>query len=156
MEREQIGASAPRRDDSSRSAAGAEPSLGELFTRLSADTGDLIRQQVALARSEIRQTGTTLARDSTKIGVALSLALAGMMALTAFLVVALGNLFDNYWAAALVVGAVLLAIGGILARNAVNDVKRRGLAPEQTMDTLRTDATWAKEEAGAVKRELTR
>lgn len=156
MEREPIGAPAPRRDDIPRQAVGTEPSLGELFTRLSTDTGELIRQQVALARSEIRQTGTTLARDGTKIGIGLGLALAGVLALTAFLVVALGDVFDNYWLAALVVGVVLLAIGGVLARNAVNDVKQRGLAPEQTLNTLRTDAAWAREEAGAVKRELTR
>ena len=156
MEREQIGAPAPRRDDAPRAAAGAEPSLGELFTRLTTDTGDLVRHEVALARAEMRQVGTTLARDGTRIGIALSLALAGVLALTAFLVVALGDLINNYWLAALLVAVVLLAVGGYLAKSAVDDVKRRGLVPEQTMGTLREDAAWAKEEARAVKRELTR
>ena len=146
MEREQPGASAPR----------AEPSLGELFTRLTTDTGALVRQEVALARAEMRQVGSTLARDGTRIGIALGLALAGALALTAFLVVALGDLLNNYWLGALIVGVVLLGIGGFLAKSAIEDVKRRGLVPEQTLDTLREDAAWAKQEAGAVKRELTR
>jgi hypothetical protein len=83
------------------------------------------------------------------------LALAGALALTAFLVILLGDLLDNYWMGALLVGVVLLAIGGILARNAVADVKRRGLKPEQTIGSLREDARWAKQEAREVKRELT-
>ena len=156
MERDGFGASAPRRDDGTRSGSGAEPSLGELFSRLTTDTGDLVRQEVALARAEMREVGSTIARDGTRIGIALGLALAGTLALTAFLIVALGDLLDNYWLAALIVGVVLVAVGGVLARNAVNDIKRRSLKPEQTIDTLREDAAWAKAEASAVKRELTR
>ena len=157
MEREQPGASAPRRDDARGAAAGGpEPSLGELLARLTTDTGDLVRQEVALARAEMRQVGSTLARDGARIGIALGLALAGALAVTAFLVIALGDLLNNYWLGALIVGVVLLAVGGFLARGAINDVKRRGVTPEQTLSTLREDAAWAKQEAGAVKRELTR
>ena len=156
MQRDQPGAPAPRRDDAPRPTGAGEPSLGELFTRLTTDTGDLVRQEVALARAEIRQVGATVARDGAKIGVALGLALAGALAITAFLVIALGDLLDNYWLGALLVGVVLLAVGGFLAKSAVNDVKQRGLMPQQTLSTLREDAAWAKQEAGAVKRELTR
>jgi len=137
------------------SAGGAEPSLGELFRRLTTDTSELVRQEISLAKTEARQAGATLARDGTRIGIAVGLALAGALALTAFLVILLGDLLDNYWLGALLVGVVLLAVGGILARNAVADVKRRGLTPEQTIDSLREDARWAKQEAREVKRELT-
>jgi uncharacterized membrane protein YqjE len=133
-----------------------EPSLGELFTRLTTDTAELVRKEVALARAEMRDAGATLARDATKIGIAVGLALAGVLAFTAFLVVALGDLFNNYWLAALIVGVLFLAVGAFMAKNAVNDVKRRGLKPEQTLSTLREDAAWAKQEAQEVKRELTR
>ena len=156
MERDQPGAPAPRRDDPPRPTCGGEPSLGELFTRLTADTGELVRQEVALARAEMRQVGATVARDGAKVGVAFGLALAGALAVTAFLVIALGDVLDNYWLGALLVGVVLLAVGGFLAKSAVNDVKRRGLVPAETVDSLREDAAWAKQEAGAVKRELTR
>lgn len=158
MEREQYGTPVPRGDERPRPAGtpGAEPSLGELFTRLTTDTGELVRKEVALARAEMREVGATLARDATKIGVAVGLALAGVLAVTAFLIVALGDLFDNYWLAALIVGVLFLAVGGIMARNAMSDVKRRGLTPQQTMSTLREDTAWAKEEVREVKRELTR
>jgi len=147
MERDQTGAGAPR----------AEPSLGELFTRLTSDTTELVRQEVALARAEMRQVGGTLARDGARIGIALGLALAGALALTAFLVLGLGELLgDRYWLSALIVAVVLLLVGGLLARGAIADVKRRGLTPQATVNSLKEDAAWAKQEASAVKRELTR
>lgn len=135
---------------------GAEPPLGELLKRLTTDAGDLVRAEMTLAKAELRQAGSTLARDGAKVGVAAGLALAGTLALTAFMVIGLGAALDNYWLGALIVGVALLAIGGILAKNAVSDIKRRGVTPEQTVETLRDDARWAKEEAAAVKRELTR
>lgn len=166
MERDQVGALGPPRDTASMSAgsmsagsvggaAGGEPSLGELLKRLTNDTSELVHQEVSLIRAEVRQMGGTLARDGTRLGIALGLALAGALAVTAFLILALGGLLHNYWLAALIVGLVLLAIGGILARNAVADVKR-GAVPEQTLASLREDAAWAKQESREVKRELTR
>lgn len=131
------------------------PSLGELFRRLTTDTTELVRQEISLARAEVRQVGGTLARDGAKLGVAVGLALCGALALTAFLVLALGDLLDNHWLGALIVGLVLVAIGGVLARNAVADAKR-GMVPEQTIASLREDAAWAKQETREVKRELTR
>lgn len=136
-------------------ATGEEPSIGELLRQLSTDTGELVRQEVALAKAEMRQTGATLARDGAKVGTALALALAGFLAITAFLVAGLGRILDErYWLSALIIGVVFLVIGAVMAKNAMNDVKRRGLAPTQTVSTLRDDAAWAKAEAREVKREL--
>lgn len=134
--------------------AGSEPSLGELFGQLSSDAGRLIRQEVALAKTELRESGATLARDGAKIGMAVGLALLGAMAATAFLILALGDLFDNYWLSALLVSVLFLGIGAMLAKRAVADVKRRGVKPEQTIETLREDVDWAKREAEVVKRGL--
>ena len=135
--------------------AGAELPIGDLLKRLTTDASDLVRAEMALAKAELRETGTALARDGAKIAVAGGLALAGALAITAFLVIALGALFNNYWLSALVVGVALLGVGGLLVRSAVADVKRRGVMPAQTVATLREDAQWAKDEARQVKRELT-
>lgn len=135
----------------------AEPSIGDLLKQLSSDTGELVKQEVALAKAEMRQTGATLARDSAKLGVSFGLAFAGFLALTTFLVAGLGRLLGgNFWLSALIVGVVFLAIGAVLAKGAMADIKARGLAPDQTVATLRDDAAWAKREAREVKRELTR
>jgi uncharacterized membrane protein YqjE len=159
MEPEPFGTRGPLRDAAAGTAGagstGGEPSLGELFKRLTADTTELVRQEISLARAEVRQVGGTVARDGTKLGIAAGLALCGALAVTAFLVIAVGDLLNNYWLGALVVGLVLLAVGGVLARNAVADLKR-GVVPEQTLGSLREDAAWAKQETREVKRELTR
>lgn len=133
-----------------------ETPLGELFKRLTSDTGELIRQEAALAKAEIRETGSALAGDARDMGIAFGLALAGALALVAFLVIGLGNLLgDRYWLSALIVGAVALVVGMMMAKRAVSDMKHRSLAPKQTMDTLREDKAWASQQARELSHDLT-
>jgi len=134
----------------------ADASLGELFRRLTTDTSDLVRQEMALAKAEMREVGATAAKDGAKLGVAAGLALAGVLTVTAFLVILLGDALNNYWLGALIVGLVLLGIGAVLGRSAMSDISQRGLMPKQTAETLREDAAWAKSEVREVKRGLTR
>jgi uncharacterized membrane protein YqjE len=134
---------------------GHEPSLGELFGQLSSDAGRLIRQEVALAKTELREAGATLARDGAKIAMAAALGLVGALAAVAFLIIALGDLLDNYWLSALIVTVVLLGVAAFLAKSAINDIKNRGLKPEVTLQTIREDTDWAKREAQDLKRDLT-
>ena len=144
-----------QRNGSTRPQGFGEPSLGELFGQLSGDAQHLIRQEVALAKAELRETTSMLARDGAKIGVAVALGFVGVLTATAFIIVALGDLINNYWASALLVTVVLLAIAAFMAKSAMNDIKRRGMKPEETLETLREDAVWAKREAQALKRDWT-
>lgn len=144
------------RDIATRDTAMHERSLGELFRQLSTDTSELVSKEIALVKAEARQTGTTLVRDGAKVGTAIGLAFAGALALTAFLIAGLGNLLDGrYWLSALIVGVVFLAIGAGLVKNAVADMKRRGLAAKHSVEALKDTANWAKQEARQVKQELT-
>lgn len=133
-----------------------DTSLGELFRQLSTDTGDLIRKEAALAKAEMREVGATLTSDAKKLGIAAGLGLVGTLALTAGVILVLGNLFGGaYWLSALLVGAVAVGAAIVLARNAVNDVRERGLRPEQTIATLREDKAWASQQAKELKHDLT-
>lgn len=134
---------------------GGEPSIGELFSQLASDATRLVQQEVALAKAEFRETGNTLVRDGAKIGIAAALGLLGGIAATLFLIIAIGALLNNYWLSALLVSLVLLGIAAFLGRNALNDIKQRGVKPDQTIQTLREDADWAKREAKELKRDLT-
>jgi uncharacterized membrane protein YqjE len=144
------------RGDITTEPATTEPSLGELFKRLTTDTTELIKAEMTLAKVEMREVGANLGRDASKIGVAAGLALIGALALATFVIIGLGDLFDSYAVAALIVAVILLGVGGYLARSAIDDIKRRGLKPAKTAQTLRDDASWAKEEGRELKRELTR
>jgi uncharacterized membrane protein YqjE len=132
-----------------------EPSLGELFGQLSADAKRLIQQEVALAKTEMRETGAALAKDGVKIGIAAALGLLGALALVAFAIIGLGDLLDNYWLSALIVAVVLLGIAAVMGKGAVNDLKRHRMKPEETLETLREDAVWAKREAQGLKSDWT-
>jgi hypothetical protein len=145
------------RDVPTRDTAIRERSLGELFRDLTTETSELVSKEIALVKAEARQTGTTLAKDGAKIGMASGLALAGALALTAFLIAGLGDLLNGkYWLSALIVGVVLLAIGMGLVKSATTDMKRRGQSVKNTVDTVKDTGTWAKEEARQVKQEITK
>jgi uncharacterized membrane protein YqjE len=133
-----------------------DASLGELFRRLTSDTTDLLRQEVELAKAEVRETGERLARAATAIGIGAGLALAGALTLTAALVLILGLAFGGrYWLSALLVGGAALGIGIPMITRALHAFSASALVPRQTVDTLREDAQWARQEARAFTQELT-
>lgn len=141
-------------DGAGRSGNGVhDASIGQLFTRLSADGNHLVQQEIALAKLELREAAATTAAAAAKMGVAAVLALPGLMALTAALVIGLGILIGSYWASAAIVGVIVLALAGVLASRALAAFKP-GLAPAATIRTVRDDVEWAKQEALRVKREL--
>jgi hypothetical protein len=134
-------------------SARSEPPLGELFRQLSDDATRLIRQEIALGKVEMRETGSALARDGAKVGIAAGIGLLGAMAGTAFLIVGLGALIGNYWLSSLIVTVAMLVVAAVLGKGAIDDIRSRDLKPTETLETLRADAEWAKREADIVKRE---
>jgi uncharacterized membrane protein YqjE len=131
-----------------------DSSLGELFGSLWSDTAHLIQMEVRLAKSEMQASARTAARAGAKLGIALVLALPGAMALTAALVIGLGAVLDNYWLSALIVGVVVLAVAGVLARKALAAF-HGAFSAKETAHTLRESADWARAEAKRVKTSLT-
>jgi uncharacterized membrane protein YqjE len=121
--------------------------------RLSDDATRLVRQEIALAKVELRESVSVLGKSAVKVGIAAGLALLGGLAAVAFLIIALGDLIDNYWLSALIVSVVLLGIAAIMGKGAMKEMKSREMKPTQTIDTLRDDADWAKQEIATVKRE---
>lgn len=133
-----------------------DASLGELLKRLTTDSAELIQQEVELAKTELRETGTAYARDAAKIGVAAGLAFVGVLALSAFAVIGLGNVLGGrYWLSSLIIGAAAAGIGYMMVTNAVNDMKNRGVKPRETLETLREDKAWVGQQARELKHDLT-
>ena len=133
----------------------AEPSLGELFRQLGEESTMLIKQEIALAKKEISQSASRAVSDATWIAVWGAIAAVGGLVLIAFLVLLLGDLLNNYWLSALIVGGAFVLIGGIAALSYVKKLKSVSLAPETTIQTLKQDKTWAQAEVQSVKRDLT-
>jgi putative superfamily III holin-X len=119
-------------------------SLGELFSELSRETATLIRQEAALARSEVTLSLTRLGRHAALIAGGGALAYAGLLALVAALVLGLVRMGLPPWAAALVGGIATLAIGYLLIQRGLSELRRDQLTPAQTVETMKENAAWAK------------
>jgi hypothetical protein len=133
----------------------AEPALGDLFRKLADDSGTLIRQEIALAKSELKESVGTAVSEAVWVPVWGAIALVGALVLVAFLVVGLGAILDNYWLSALIVGLVFAGGGGLMAMMALRKMKTISLAPDATIQTLKQDRAWAKSELDGLKRNLT-
>ena len=71
------------------------------------------------------------------------IAFAGVLVLLAAAVLALSKVFEP-WLAAVIVGVVVLAIGGVLAMMGKKRLSPENLQPQRTIETLRDDKRWAR------------
>ena len=72
-------------------------------------------------------------------------AYAGLLAILAAIIVVLDT-FLPLWLAALLVGLVVVAVGYFLIKKGLDALKREDLAPRQTMETLKEDGQWIKDQ----------
>jgi hypothetical protein len=123
-----------------------ERSLGDLFSDLSRETTTLVRQEVQLAKAELTQSATEAARGIGMLVAGGAVAYAGLLFLLLAIVFGLIEAGWDAWLAALVVGLVVVAIGAVLVLRARESLKPANLAPQKTVETLKEDAAWAKEQ----------
>jgi len=129
-----------------------ERPIGDIAAQLMRDVSLLVRQEIALAKAELREKGKVALPGIGMIGGAGVVALCAAGALTAFLVLALSTFLDA-WLAALIVGATLVAVAAGLALAGKERVEDAGaLLPEQTIENVKEDAEWLKEHAKSGRR----
>lgn len=124
-----------------------EPSLGELFSELAGETSLLVRQEVALAQTEITAKISSAARDAGLIAAGGVLVHAGLFAILAAIIIGLAA-FIPAWIAALLVGLAVIGVGAMIALPSFNRLKNTDLTPRQTVETLKEDAQWLKNQVG--------
>ena len=120
-------------------------SLGELFSELSQETTTLIRQEVNLAKTEMSQKASRVGKDVGFMAAGGAVAYAGLLAIIAG-VIALVGLVIPLWLSALLVGVVVAAIGYFLVKRGLDALKQEDLAPRETIETLKEDREWAKDQ----------
>lgn len=126
----------------SLNATTQDPSVGELLGKVAADLSTLMRQEMALAKAELREEAKTAGKGAGELTGA---ALAGyflLLFLSVALMAALDAIMPLGWAAATVgllwgIAAAVLALKG---KKDISQVK----APEKTIETLKEDVQWAK------------
>jgi uncharacterized membrane protein YqjE len=134
-----------RQIDVRNGGARDEQSLGELFSRLTADLSKLMRDEVELAKVEINEAVQSARTAGVSFGA------AGVLGLMAFVLLS----FAAAWGLAEVVatGVAFLIVGGTYGLVALvllglgrQQLKTAKPVPEQTVETLKEDVAWAKQQ----------
>ncbi|MGK5558511.1 phage holin family protein [Actinomadura kijaniata] len=120
-----------------------EPSLGQLLGAVTADLQKLFRQEIELAKVEMRTEAVKTGKAAGMLGGAGFAASMVLLFGSLAVVYGLANVMDTGWAALLVtvVWAVVAAVLYVLGRSRMREVSPK---PEQTIETLKEDAQWAR------------
>jgi uncharacterized membrane protein YqjE len=137
----------PEQRSGQRSGQHEEKGIGELIGEITGDLSQLFRQEVELAKAELKQE----AKKAGKAGGMFAAAgLAGLMViiLLSFAVVyALDAVMPQGWAA-VIVAVVWAAVGAALYLTARKQLATIDPVPQQTVETLKEDAQWLRNPKG--------
>ena len=130
-----------------------ERSLGDLFSELAAETSTLVRQEVSLAQTELTQKATSVGKDVGFLVAGGAVGYTALLVILAAVVIGLTQLISylsgwqlitSAWIAAAIVGLVVGIVAYVLVTNALAKLKNTELTPRQTVETLKEDAEWLK------------
>jgi len=128
------------------SSDSSDRSLGELFSEVTKDLSTLMRQEVELAKAEVRQEAARAGQAAGLLGgagvsgllTAIFASLAAMFGLRAWM--------DIGWAA-LIVAVVWGIVGAVLFSSGRARLKTVNPVPQRTVETIKEDVQWTKNRA---------
>lgn len=128
-------------------------SIGALLRELLDETRALFRQEVALAKTEVSEKTSLLARNVAFLAAGGLVAFAGALFLLGGLSVLLSwalesaGLSDGMaaWLGPAIVGLVVAAIGYGLIQKAIHTFKDGSLKPQLTIDSIKEDKQWTQQ-----------
>ncbi|HVL53117.1 MAG TPA: phage holin family protein [Vitreimonas sp.] len=121
-------------------------SLGQLFGDLSRQLGTLVQKEIQLAKTEMTTRVTTVGRDAAMLGAGGALAYGAMLIALVAIALLLVELGVTPWLAFLLVAVVVGVIAAVLIQRGRSELQKTDLAPRQTIETLKEDAEWAKQQ----------
>jgi hypothetical protein len=124
-----------------------QTSVGELIGNISNDLSQLFRQEVALAKAELKEEAGKAGKAAGMLGGAGFAGYLAVVLLSFALVFGLSNVMDAGWAA-LIVAVIWLIIGAVLYANGRKKLKTVDPMPRRTVETIKEDAEWLKNPTG--------
>ena len=129
-------------------------SLPNLFSRLGDDVMQLFNSQLALFKVEIKEEANAYARGITMIAIGAVIATVGFALLNVAIAFAVSTLFAqanfsqpaSYALGFVVTGGFYLLVGAIVVMLMKNRLARQDLVPQRTVQELRKDKQWLKNE----------
>jgi len=132
-----------------------ERSLGDLFSELATETSTLVRQEVALAQVELTQKATRVGKDVGFLVVGGAVGYAALLVILAAVVIGLIQLISSLsgwstitsaWIASAIVGVIVAGVAYFLVTGALTTLKNTDLAPRRTIESVKEDAQWIKDQ----------
>jgi hypothetical protein len=120
-------------------------SVSELFSDLTQKLTSLVRQEILLAKTEMKTKVGQMGAGGAYMGAGGAILFAGFLVLLSAAVIGL-SYFWPPWLSALLVGLIVSLVGAGLVAKGRNDVKAQNLKPEKTIDSLRQDINFAKDQ----------
>lgn len=128
-----------------------QPHLITLIKQLRDDTTELIREEVALAKTEMTEKASLFSRNA---GLLIAGALIGYTAVM-LLLLGIASLITQFFISEgwregsagfmglLIISVLVGALSAALISKGLKRLKGKSIAPEKTMETLREDKAWA-------------
>ncbi|MFH8934040.1 phage holin family protein [Streptomyces griseosporeus] len=122
---------------------GGDRSVGQLLSQVTSDLQTLFRQEVELAKAEVRQEATKAGKAAGMYGGAGFAGYMVLLFLSLAAVLGLANVMDGGWAA-LIVTAVWAVVAAVLYARGRAQMRAVSPKPEQTVETMKENAQWAR------------
>lgn len=124
--------------------------LSALFSELTNETVDLVRQEVALARAEMSKKISSAQAGLTSVAIGAAILMAGLFIVLLAVVNMVAMLLPPDlapWLAPLIVGAVVALIGYGMLKGGSHKLQPKNLVPERTMHSFKRDKVLVEEKA---------
>ena len=117
--------------------------VGELLGRVTSDLSTLMRQEVELAKVELKEEASKAGKAGGMLAGAGAIGYLVLVFLALALMFALDSVMPTGWAA-LITAVILGIIAGVLFVMGKKRMAQVNPKPEQTVETLKEDVQWAK------------
>ena len=118
-------------------------SVPEVLQDIVGNIQEIIRSEFRLAKAEVKEEASKAAPPLTMIVVGAAIAFYALGFLIFTLVMGLATVMPT-WLAALIVGAVLGLMALVMITTASKRLKQVNKVPERTIETMKENAQWAK------------
>jgi len=127
-----------------------ERSLSEVVSELKLEAREFVQTRMQIFKQELGTKASVLKMAVPLFALAVVFAWVGFLAITALLAVVIANAFTGMagwmWAF-LIVGGAYFIIAGLCAAFAWGELKQRSLVPKHTLQVLKQDQIWLRNEA---------
>lgn len=120
--------------------------IGDLLGDLGRQVSTLVRKEIDLARVEVTSSVGKMSRGAAMAGAGGAILYAGLLVLLTAAVLGLVEAGVDPWLSALIVAVVVLAIGGVVTAMGVNRIRETDLAPAETVETVKDNIEYVKEQ----------